>query len=275
MSFRSNAQSYMQRGYGKHEIQQLRLEGSTILAICDDTQSRLQALGEILDDEPLIALASSGLSLNAISEEVAFLSPDVLLLAYSSLTSDAYRQLKTLKLQSSSMKVICSQVPAEGGVARALFSNNMDALLGQDASSGEYSVAIRAVGFGGFYVSRDIAAAMALSELPPNPKHAEPNKANPSQTDQQPEESGPQSDLQKEYGLSNREVEVLHLVAKGLSSKQVAPMIGISARTVEAHRANIKRKTSARGLSDLFDISSRIRTYDLKKGAVETVFNTN
>lgn len=52
-------------------------------------------------------------------------------------------------------------------------------------------------------------------------------------------------------GLSPRETEVIRLLGYGNTNKVVAEKLGISEKTVEAHRANIKRKLGARGLSDL------------------------
>ena len=42
--------------------------------------------------------------------------------------------------------------------------------------------------------------------------------------------------------LSNREREVLQLIAEGKSSKQVASVLYLSRRTVETHRSNLMRK---------------------------------
>jgi DNA-binding NarL/FixJ family response regulator len=55
----------------------------------------------------------------------------------------------------------------------------------------------------------------------------------------------------KTRGLSPRETEVLRLLGYGNTNRHVAGQLKISEKTVEAHRANIKRKLGARGLSDL------------------------
>ncbi len=43
-------------------------------------------------------------------------------------------------------------------------------------------------------------------------------------------------------GLSPREIEVLRLIGRGLAPRDIADRLGISARTVHAHRENLKRK---------------------------------
>jgi DNA-binding NarL/FixJ family response regulator len=51
--------------------------------------------------------------------------------------------------------------------------------------------------------------------------------------------------------LTNREREVLQLVAEGLKTVAVAARLGISARTVETHRANLTAKLGLRGQGEL------------------------
>ena len=52
-------------------------------------------------------------------------------------------------------------------------------------------------------------------------------------------------------GLTARERDVLARIVAGDQNKEAARALGISPRTVEIHRANIMRKTGARGLADL------------------------
>jgi DNA-binding NarL/FixJ family response regulator len=51
--------------------------------------------------------------------------------------------------------------------------------------------------------------------------------------------------------LSVRERDVLRHVAEGLSSKEIAEILGLSIRTVENHRANISRRTGLRSVAQL------------------------
>jgi len=67
----------------------------------------------------------------------------------------------------------------------------------------------------------------------------------------------------KRRGLSPRETEVLRLLGYGDTNRVVAEQLKISEKTVEAHRANIKRKLGARGLSDLV-------RYAISTGLVDT-----
>lgn len=59
--------------------------------------------------------------------------------------------------------------------------------------------------------------------------------------------------------LTAREREVMGLVAEGHPNKVVAAMLGISARTVEIHRARVMEKMGARSVADLVQIATRIK----------------
>jgi DNA-binding NarL/FixJ family response regulator len=59
--------------------------------------------------------------------------------------------------------------------------------------------------------------------------------------------------------LTEREREVLHLAAEGLSNPEIATRLSISPRTVETHRANLMRKLGLRTQTDLI-------RYALKRG---------
>ncbi|MEX3958466.1 response regulator [Trinickia sp. EG282A] len=51
--------------------------------------------------------------------------------------------------------------------------------------------------------------------------------------------------------LTPRELEILDALADGLSSKQIAERYGLSVRTVETHRLNLKRKLDIEGQAEL------------------------
>lgn len=65
------------------------------------------------------------------------------------------------------------------------------------------------------------------------------------------EADAPASDTLENYELSARELDVLVLVAQGLSSKEIADRLCISVHTVNTHRKNITRKTGIRSVAGL------------------------
>ncbi len=51
--------------------------------------------------------------------------------------------------------------------------------------------------------------------------------------------------------LTPREHEVMHMVTEGMSNKEIANSLGVSAKTVEAHRARVMEKMQAGSLAEL------------------------
>jgi DNA-binding NarL/FixJ family response regulator len=59
-----------------------------------------------------------------------------------------------------------------------------------------------------------------------------------------------------EEALTPREIEVLELLKSGRSTKEIASVLELSARTVDIHRANIKRKLHLRTGAELIAYAS-------------------
>ena len=52
--------------------------------------------------------------------------------------------------------------------------------------------------------------------------------------------------------LSDRELEVLSWIGKGISTQQIATLLGISTKTVETHRAHLKQKLALKSAFELY-----------------------
>lgn len=63
--------------------------------------------------------------------------------------------------------------------------------------------------------------------------------------------------------LTDREREVLILLARGLSTKEIAATLEIGARTVETHRSNLMRKLGVRSVAVLTQVAIRAGIVDL------------
>jgi two-component system response regulator NreC len=51
--------------------------------------------------------------------------------------------------------------------------------------------------------------------------------------------------------LTNREIEILKLIAEGYSNTEIGQMLYISPRTVDTHRTNIMRKLNVKNIAGL------------------------
>ena len=68
------------------------------------------------------------------------------------------------------------------------------------------------------------------------------------------------------FNLTSRELDILGALAKGSSNKVIARKFGISIRTVEAHRRNVREKTNAYNTKDLIRIAEYL---GLAKDAID------
>ena len=66
-----------------------------------------------------------------------------------------------------------------------------------------------------------------------------------------------------DHHLTPRERQILKLLAEGRANKEVATALGLSIKTVEAHRANLMRKLNLRSLSELIHFAIRAHLVDL------------
>ena len=90
--------------------------------------------------------------------------------------------------------------------------------------------AIRAAAAGGQYLDSALAARVTAGFLVQERAEA-------------PEQAG--------VTLSERESEVLRLIAAGYSNKEIAAQLELSVKTVEAHKANATRKLDLKGRIDI------------------------
>lgn len=68
----------------------------------------------------------------------------------------------------------------------------------------------------------------------------------------------PGRDMDDPYGdLTKREREVFHLIVEGLTTKEIARRLGISAKTAENHRARVLDKLNARNTAELVRYAAR------------------
>ncbi|RDB59473.1 DNA-binding response regulator [Gordonibacter sp. 28C] len=97
----------------------------------------------------------------------------------------------------------------------------------KNSTSEELLAAVRAVAGGGSYIHPKMAALLTKQLV------------------------GGEGEDRSYQSLSNRELEILQLLAKGYTNKEISERIFLSVKTVEAHRSKIYRKLGFKTRADL------------------------
>lgn len=210
-----------------------------ILLADDHTVVRdgLRALLEKQPDMTVVAEASDGRDSIRLAEEQ---SPDVVVMdiGMPSLNGiEATRRI--LAANPRTAVVMLSMHQDESYVLRSLKAGAKGYLL-KDSLRGDVIDAIRAVAQGRSFLTRKVRHMLQEDYV------------------RQMESRG----LDDSYDLlTDREREVLHMVAEGKSNKEVAGLLNISPTTVETHRAHILQKLGIHSVPELI-------LYAVRKGIV-------
>ena len=205
------------------------------IVLADDHPVVRRGLRVLIEAEPdlrLVGEAQDGLEGVQLVER---LKPDVLILDLMMPGLNGLEVARQVAQCSPKTRVvILSMHVNEAYVLEALRSGASGYVL-KDASAAELIRAVREVFSGRRYLSPPLSETAVDAYL------------------QKAEEAG-----QDSYGaLTDREREVLHLAADGLSNAEVAARLFISPRTVEIHRGNLMRKLGLKGQVDLIRYALR------------------
>jgi DNA-binding NarL/FixJ family response regulator len=210
----------------------------TRVLIADDhalVRAGIRALVERIDGVEVVAEAGNGAEALKLTRE---LKPDLVLLDISMPEASGFEVLAQQAKEFPEVLVIVLTVhEAEAYAIRALREGAAGFLL-KSAAAVELKEAIETVTRGQTYVSPQLAKKSLL----------EYGKAS--------------SDRTKLDTLSPRQGEILKLVAEGLSTKEIAGQLSISAKTVETHRAQLMERLN------IHDVASLVR-FALKMGLID------
>ena len=194
------------------------------VVLVDDHRIVLDGLVSLLENDPdFIVLAALG-SGEELLEFLKKDQPDILLTDYSLPGISGLEVTRLVKRDYPQIKVIALSMHDEGHLVKSMLKEGVDGYLLKNIQQFELKNAIKQVMLGMPYVSPEITRLLMHNVNHPAEEHAL---------------------------LTDRERDILRLIAKEYSNKKMADELFISERTVETHRKNIFRKTNTTSLVGL------------------------
>ncbi len=199
------------------------MSSATRLIIADDhpiVRAGVRMLASSRPDFDLVAETSTA---EETLQKVAELGPDVLVLDLWLGEDDGLDLLRTLRRERSEVKVLIYSMNDEELYGPRTIQAGARGYLMKDQGLDELARAIEIVVSGKRYLAANLLDRMidgSMNEPPPrNPAEPVPLRT-----------------------LTDRELHILRLVGRGLGTGEVARTLGISPKTVGAHRENLKQK---------------------------------
>ena len=169
-------------------------------------------LFEFVDGIDVVGTAATG---REAIERVDMLVPDVVLLDLHLPDDDGVTVAGRVRARHPDVRIVIFTAGADAAEIREASAAGVDGVLLKTMPVGELIRAIRDVADGREVVDRDLVGTLSMP------------------------------DAQGTVPLSERELEVLSLLAKGMSNKEVAAALFISRATVKTHIENLLRKLDA------------------------------
>ena len=191
------------------------------IVIAEDHTILREGLRALLASDPefdVVGEAEDGL--DAI-KSVKSLTPDVVIMDLSMPKMNGVAAIKEIKRVTPNTKIVVLTVHKNEEYILAAFQAGSDGYVLKYAGHEELVSAIRTVLKGQPYLSPAVSAVVLEAYL-------DGQKGLSSQSPFRM--------------LTNRETEVLKLIAEGYRNRQIADLLGISVKTVERHRANLMKK---------------------------------
>jgi DNA-binding NarL/FixJ family response regulator len=214
------------------------MTGPLRVFVADDhpiVRGGLRAVIEGEQDMVVVGEAADGLT---AVEAVTTLRPDVVVMDLSMPKLDGIEASRRIKEACSEIKVIALTADHDPTRLKRSLGAGTSGYVLKRAGADDLVRAIRAVAEGGMYLDPHAAAA-ALRQAP-----------------------GSSSEVESSV-LSERETEVLRMIAEGYAMKEIAAQLEVSARTLETYRQRAMDKLGLRSRADIV-------RYAMKQGWLTT-----
>ncbi|MFN8258297.1 MAG: response regulator transcription factor [Bacteroidales bacterium] len=206
------------------------------VAIADDHVIFRKGLRTILNEIPeikVVAEASNGMEL---LEVLKTCQADIILMDIRMPIMDGLEATQKVLLKYPGIKVIALTMHEEIGYFNKMIEAGAMGFLLKQTNKDELAVAINSVMNDDNYYSQEFIASINKNNIVKRPAN---------------------------IILSEREKEVLEYICKGLSNAEIAKILGISQRTVDAHRSRLFEKTGAKNAPNLV-------LFAVKNGLIKT-----
>ncbi len=189
----------------------------TNILIADDHSVVRRGIKQILTDEPDMRVTGEASNSEELLKMLGSNSWDLLILDITMPGKSGLDALIDIKQLTPELKILILSMHPEEEIALRALKSGADGYLNKESVPGELIRAIKKVLSGGKYISSTLAEAIIFSN------HSEANK--------EPHEE-----------LSEREFQVLCLIASGLSLTEIAEKFSLSVKTISTYRSRILEK---------------------------------
>jgi two-component system response regulator NreC len=188
------------------------------IVIADDHAIVRRGLRQLLEDEDGFTVVAEAEDVASARRYLRGHHPHVLVLDLNMPGESSIEAIPSLRTEFPDTQIVVLTMQNEPAYARSALGAGVLGYVLKESADAELVEAIRAAVAGDRYLNPRLGARVA-AEPPPGPPD----------------------------GLSDRELEILRLIALGYTNAQVAEELFLSVRTVETHRAHIQQKL---GLGD-------------------------
>lgn len=202
---------------------------SRSILLVDDHQIFVTGLAELLDGTPGLSVSATANSGDEALQLAHQHRPDVMIVDIAMPGLDGISLTRQVALAYPGIRIICLSMHADAQLIASMFKAGVSAYLLKDCELPELLTAIAKVGDGDTYMSASVLKLVTESF-----RH-DPDG-----------ENAPTASL-----LTNRERQVLVMLADGMTTKQIAASLGLSIKTIGTYREHLMDKLGIRSIAGL------------------------